>query len=110
MCVMHRSSFFFKSGNLRSVWKADASSGGPSSCRKRNPCSAKTLISHIWVPAWVIYGFSSQRISYTSISGVSLKILLPVSLCYMPGIVLGPGNMIMRNKIEMVFALIEFII
>ena len=29
---------------------------------------------------------------------------------HMPGIVLGPGNMIMRNKIEMVFALIEFII
>lgn len=58
----------------------------------------------------MIYGFSSQEISYSSIGGDLLKILLPLSTCYMSGIVLGPGNMMVRNKTEIVFALIEFII
>ena len=37
VCMMHKSSFFFKSENPRSVWKADASSGGLPLVEKGTP-------------------------------------------------------------------------
>lgn len=67
----------------------------------------RPLISHIWVPTYgdlVTYGFCSEGISYSSISSSLMIFFVCLFIvCTYSGI------MMMRNKMEMVWALMEFI-